>query len=107
MRRGDHDGWLRVEVQAGPGGFRRRRRLGCPQSADEADDSGFGRVLITGSEDGLTIAGFDYDVSSQVVVPAEIASFGTVLVSGGCYRTSRGRCRPSRWRSVSTEIGSY
>ncbi|MCB0930876.1 MAG: DNA polymerase III subunit beta [Mycobacterium sp.] len=39
-------------------------------------------VLITGSEDGLTIAGFDYDVSSQVVVPAEIASFGTVLVSG-------------------------
>ena len=39
-------------------------------------------VLITGSEDGLTIAGFDYDVSSEVVVPAEIASFGTVLVSG-------------------------
>lgn len=39
-------------------------------------------VLITGSEDGLTIAGFDYDVSSEVTVPAEIASYGTVLVSG-------------------------
>lgn len=39
-------------------------------------------VLITGSEEGLTIAGFDYDVSSEVVVPAEIASPGTILVSG-------------------------
>ena len=39
-------------------------------------------VLITGSEDGLTIAGFDFDVSAEVRVPAEIASTGTVLVSG-------------------------
>jgi DNA polymerase-3 subunit beta len=39
-------------------------------------------VLITGSEDGLTIAGFDFDVSAEVQVPAEIASPGTVLVSG-------------------------
>lgn len=39
-------------------------------------------VLITGSEDGLTIAGFDFDVSAEVRVPAEIASPGTVLVSG-------------------------
>ena len=39
-------------------------------------------VLITGTDEGLTIAGFDYDVSAQVVVPAEIASAGTVLVSG-------------------------
>ena len=39
-------------------------------------------VLITGSDEGLTIAGFDYDVSSEVVIPAEIASPGTVLVSG-------------------------
>ena len=39
-------------------------------------------VLITGSEDGLTIAGFDFDVSAEVQVPAEIASAGTVLVSG-------------------------
>lgn len=39
-------------------------------------------VLITGSDDGLTIAGFDYDVSSEVVIPAEIASPGKVLVSG-------------------------
>jgi DNA polymerase-3 subunit beta len=39
-------------------------------------------VLITGSDDGLTIAGFDFDVSAEVTVPAEIASGGTVLVSG-------------------------
>ena len=39
-------------------------------------------VLITGSDEGLTISGFDYDVSGEVVVPAEIASPGTVLVSG-------------------------
>ena len=39
-------------------------------------------VLITGSDDGLTIAGFDFDVSAEALVPAEIASAGTVLVSG-------------------------
>jgi len=39
-------------------------------------------VLITGTDDGLTIAGFDFDVSAEVQVPAEIASAGTVLVSG-------------------------
>ncbi len=39
-------------------------------------------VLITGSEDGLTVAGFDFDVSAEVHLPAEIASQGTVLVSG-------------------------
>lgn len=39
-------------------------------------------VLINGSDDGLTIAGFDFDVSAEVQVPAEIASAGTVLVSG-------------------------
>ena len=39
-------------------------------------------VLITGSDTGLTIAGFDFDVSAEVQVPAEIASGGTVLVSG-------------------------
>lgn len=39
-------------------------------------------VLITGSDNGLTIAGFDFDVSAEVQVPAEVASAGTVLVSG-------------------------
>jgi len=39
-------------------------------------------VLITGSDEGLTIAGFDFDVSAEVQVPAEIASAGKVLVSG-------------------------
>jgi len=39
-------------------------------------------VLLTGSDNGLTISGFDYEVSAEVRVPAEIASPGSVLVSG-------------------------
>ncbi|GJO50015.1 DNA polymerase III subunit beta [Mycobacterium marinum] len=39
-------------------------------------------VLLTGSDEGLTISGFDYEVSAEVRVAAEIASPGTVLVSG-------------------------
>ncbi len=39
-------------------------------------------VLLTGSDDGLTISGFDYEVSAEARLPAEIASPGTVLVSG-------------------------
>ncbi len=39
-------------------------------------------VLLSGSDDGLTISGFDYEVSSEVQVAAEIASPGSVLVSG-------------------------
>ncbi|UXA18165.1 DNA polymerase III subunit beta [Mycobacterium sp. SMC-4] len=39
-------------------------------------------VLLTGSDEGLTISGFDYEVSAEVHVPAEIASPGSVLVSG-------------------------
>ena len=39
-------------------------------------------LLLTGSEDGLTISGFDYEISAEVQVPAEIASPGSVLVSG-------------------------
>jgi DNA polymerase III subunit beta len=39
-------------------------------------------VLLTGSEDGLTISGYDYEMSTEVSVPAEIASAGSVLVSG-------------------------
>jgi DNA polymerase III subunit beta len=39
-------------------------------------------VLLTGSNDGLTISGFDYEVSAEAQVAAEIASPGSVLVSG-------------------------
>jgi DNA polymerase-3 subunit beta len=39
-------------------------------------------VLLTGTDDGLTISGFDYEVSAEVQVAAEIASPGSVLVSG-------------------------
>lgn len=39
-------------------------------------------VLLTGSDDGLTVSGFDYEVSAEVRLAAEIASPGTVLVSG-------------------------
>jgi len=39
-------------------------------------------VLLAGSDDGLTVSGFDYEVSAEVRLAAEIASPGTVLVSG-------------------------
>jgi len=39
-------------------------------------------VLLTGSDHGLTIAGFDYEVSAEAQVAAEVASPGSVLVSG-------------------------
>lgn len=39
-------------------------------------------VLLTGTEEGLTVSGFDYEVSAEVQVAAEIASTGSVLVSG-------------------------
>ncbi len=39
-------------------------------------------VLLTGTDEGLIISGFDYEVSAEVRVPAEIASPGSVLVSG-------------------------
>jgi DNA polymerase III subunit beta len=39
-------------------------------------------VLLAGSDDGLTISGFDYEVSAEVRLAAEMASPGTVLVSG-------------------------
>src|SRR6202048_1399042 len=39
-------------------------------------------VLLTGSDVGLTVSGFDYEVSAEVQVAAEIASPGSVLVSG-------------------------
>jgi DNA polymerase-3 subunit beta len=39
-------------------------------------------VLLSGSDDGLTISGFDYEVSAEAQIPADIASPGSVLVSG-------------------------
>src|ERR1700747_1132239 len=39
-------------------------------------------VVLTGSDAGLTISGFDYEVSAEVRLAAEIASPGTALVSG-------------------------
>jgi DNA polymerase-3 subunit beta len=39
-------------------------------------------VLLTGSDDGLVISGYDYEVSAEMRVAAEIASPGSVLVSG-------------------------
>lgn len=39
-------------------------------------------VLLSGSDQGLMVSGFDYEVSAEVQVAAEIASPGSVLVSG-------------------------
>ena len=41
-----------------------------------------GCVVLTAADAGLTIAGFDYEVSTQVQVAAEVADEGEVLVSG-------------------------
>ncbi len=41
-----------------------------------------GGVLLAADEQGLTVSGFDYEVSAQVRVSAEVASSGRVLVSG-------------------------
>src|SRR5581483_1182182 len=39
-------------------------------------------VLLEGNDKGLTISGFDYEVSAEVHVPAEVATPGKALVSG-------------------------
>src|SRR5271156_5030994 len=39
-------------------------------------------VLLSASDEGLTISGFDYEVSAEAQVAAEIASPGSFLVSG-------------------------
>jgi len=39
-------------------------------------------VLLEGNDKGLTISGFDYEVSAEVQVPAEVATPGKALVSG-------------------------
>ncbi|MGK2886960.1 MAG: DNA polymerase III subunit beta [Rhodococcus sp. (in: high G+C Gram-positive bacteria)] len=41
-----------------------------------------GGVLLAADEQGLTVSGFDYEVSAQVRVSAEVATSGRVLVSG-------------------------
>ncbi|GAA2060267.1 DNA polymerase III subunit beta [Williamsia deligens] len=41
-----------------------------------------GCVVLTGGDTGLTVSGFDYEVSAQVDISAEVADEGRVLVSG-------------------------
>ncbi|OLL19879.1 MULTISPECIES: DNA polymerase III subunit beta [unclassified Rhodococcus (in: high G+C Gram-positive bacteria)] len=41
-----------------------------------------GGVLLGADEQGLTVSGFDYEVSAQVHVSAEVITLGQVLVSG-------------------------
>lgn len=41
-----------------------------------------GGVLLGADEQGLTVSGFDYEVSAQVRVSAEVTTVGQVLVSG-------------------------
>ena len=41
-----------------------------------------GGVLLAVDNSGLTVSGFDYEVSAQVRVPVEVAGSGQVLVSG-------------------------
>lgn len=39
-------------------------------------------IMLTADKDGLTISGFDFEVSTDVNVPAEVINDGRVLVSG-------------------------
>lgn len=39
-------------------------------------------VLIEAGDEGLTLSSFDYEVSAQTVIPAEVDEPGTILVSG-------------------------
>lgn len=41
-----------------------------------------GGVLLVADDNGLTVSGFDYEVSAQMRVAAEVAGAGAVLVSG-------------------------
>ncbi|WP_040839427.1 DNA polymerase III subunit beta [Nocardia brevicatena] len=41
-----------------------------------------GGVLLVADDNGLTVSGFDYEVSAQMRVAAEVAGAGEVLVSG-------------------------
>jgi DNA polymerase-3 subunit beta len=41
-----------------------------------------GGVLLTTDDDGLTVSGFDYEVSAQIRTSAEVAESGEALVSG-------------------------
>jgi len=62
-------------------------------------------VLLTGTDDGLVISGYDYEVSAEVRVSAEIASPGSVLVSGRLLSDITRSCRPSRSTSASRVLG--
>lgn len=62
-------------------------------------------VLLTGTDNGLTVSGFDYEVSAEVQLAAEIASPGAVLVSGRLLSDITRRCPPSRSKSVSSPPG--
>lgn len=41
-----------------------------------------GGILLTSDEAGLTVSGFDYEVSARVTIAAEVAGVGQALVSG-------------------------
>ncbi|MCF1766096.1 DNA polymerase III subunit beta [Corynebacterium argentoratense] len=39
-------------------------------------------MVITATDDGLELAGFDYEVSTQVAIPAEVSTPGRIAVAG-------------------------
>ena len=39
-------------------------------------------MVITASDEGLELAGFDYEVSTQVKIPAEVNEAGRIAVAG-------------------------
>ena len=81
--RGDDNGWPhRLEVSFGAGDFADAVAWVAKNLPTRPTVPVLAGVLLTGSDEGLTISGFDYEVSAEVQVAAEIASPGSVLVSG-------------------------
>ncbi|MEY2849579.1 MAG: hypothetical protein RI885_2246 [Actinomycetota bacterium] len=61
-------------------------------------------VLIEASDDGLTLSSFDYEVSAQTVIAAEIEESGRILVSGRLLADIASRL-PNAPVMLSTEDG--
>ncbi len=57
-------------------------------------------MVITASDEGLELAGFDYEVSTQVKIPAEVNEAGRIAVLVSCSLTSPRCCRTNPWSYV-------
>ncbi|MFI5100130.1 MAG: DNA polymerase III subunit beta, partial [Actinomycetes bacterium] len=59
-------------------------------------------LLVEAAADGLTLSGFDYEVSTRIFIPADVLEPGRVLVSGRLL-ADISRSLPARPVEISTE----